>query len=461
MMHQSAGYRLGVAAVLLAAVCAVRCADVYVTRADHSALLQWQAPTDEPASASVDVSTANTYQSIAGFGFTMTCGSASLLYGLPAEQRTTLLRELFGNGTGSVGFSFLRMNLGSCDMCDHDYTYDDVPEGEADPQLSRFSINCERAALIPLLREIYDVCPGLPLLATPWSAPVWMKDKSSFIGGSLQEKYYGVYADYFVKYITAMAAEGITITAITPQNEPLNGGNEPSLVMPADAEATFIKKYLGPAFTAANISTKIVIYDHNCDRPDYPETILADAGAAAYVDGSAFHLYAGDVSAMTEVHDAAQDKHIYFTEQYTAGPGDFGGDLDWAVQNLLVGASRNWARTVLLWNLAADAAYKPHTPGGCSTCLGGITVDGTSITRNVGYYIIAHASKFVRPGWLRTDSSTTGALPSVAFVDPVSHTTALIMVNLSGAAQVVAVKSGNAVVTKAALPAGAVATIVW
>ena len=181
-----------------------------------------------------------------------------------------------------------------------------------------------------------------------------MKDNNSSIGGSLQTQYYDVYAKYFVKYIQQMKAEGITIDAVTPQNEPLNPGNNPSLVMTAAEQTNFIKNNLGPAFQAAGLTTKIITYDHNCDQPDYPIAVLSDPAANAFVNGSAFHLYAGDISALTTVHDAFPDKAVYFTEQYTSSTGDFGGDLKWHLKNVIIGSMRNWSRTALEWNLAND-----------------------------------------------------------------------------------------------------------
>jgi len=215
-----------------------------------------------------------------------------------------------------------------------------------------------------------------------------------------------------------MGANGITIDAVTPQNEPLNPGNNPSCFMQDTAEDVFVREYLGPAFSAAGIHTKIIVYDHNCDVPAYPEYILADAAAAQYVDGSAFHLYAGDISALTAVHNAFPDKNLYFTEQYVGGPGDFKTDLGWSVKHLVIGAPRNWSRNVLEWNLAADQNYGPHTPGGCSTCLGAFTINGTAVSRNTSYYIIAHASKFVIPGSVRVASNIPGNLQNVAFLRP-------------------------------------------
>ena len=163
-----------------------------------------------------------------------------------------------------------------------------------------------------------------------------------------------------------MKAEGITIDAITPQNEPLHDGNNPSMVMTADQQADFIKNHLGPAFRAAGLQTKIVIYDHNADKPDYPITVLSDPAANAFINGSAFHLYAGDINALSTVHNAFPDKDIYFTEQYTASNGNFGGDLKWHLKNVIIGSMRNWSKTALEWNLANNAQFGPHTPGGCT-----------------------------------------------------------------------------------------------
>ncbi|RYF79493.1 MAG: glucosylceramidase, partial [Chitinophagaceae bacterium] len=291
------------------------------------------------------------------------------------------------------------------------------------------------------------------------SAPVWMKTNKSFVGGNLKAEYYTTYSNYLVKYINAMKAEGITIDAITPQNEPLHGGNNPSMVMQAADQATFIRDHLGPAFKAANLATKIIVYDHNADRTDYPITILNDVQAKSFVDGSAFHLYAGNINALSTVHNAHPDKAIYFTEQWVGGPGSFSGDLKWHVENLIIGAPRNWSRNVLEWNLAADANYRPYTNGGCSTCLGALTINGSTVTRNVAYYIIAHASKFVRPGSVRIASSVLSNLPNVAFKNPDGRKV-LIVLNNSAVAIPFNIKF-NAKTVTTQLNAGSVGTFVW
>lgn len=228
--------------------------------------------------------------------------------------------------------------------------------------------------------------------------------------------------------------------------------------MSATEQADFIKNYLGPAFKAANISTKIIVYDHNCDVPSYPLTILNDADANKYVDGSAFHLYAGNITALTQVHNAFPGKNVYFTEQWVGGPGNFPEDLKWHVKNLIIGATRNWSKNVLEWNLASDPNYNPHTPGGCTSCLGGLTI-GTTVTRNVSYYIVAHASKFVTSGSVRVASDLVGTLANVAFKTP-SGKKVLIVLNEGSSKQTFNIKFNNMIVTTE-LSAGAVGTYVW
>lgn len=407
----------------------------------------------------ITVNESQTFQEIDGFGYTLTGGSASLINALPAAAQEALLKELFHWDSTFIGVSYLRVSIGASDLSAHTFTYNDLPPGQTDENMEHFSIAEEQKDLIPVLKKIVALFPQIKILGSPWTAPLWMKTNNAFIGGSLKREYYAAYAKYFVKYIQAMQSEGITIDAITPQNEPLHGGNNPSMVMQAAEQADFIKHHLGPAFQAAGIITKIIIYDHNADRPDYPVDILKDPQASAFVDGSAFHLYGGQISALSQVHDAYPEKHIYFTEQWVGGPGNFAGDLQWHVSNLIIGATRNWSRNVLEWNLAADPAYDPHTPGGCSTCLGALTISGANVSRNVAYYIIAHASKFVRPGSVRIASDISGSLENVAFKTPEGKKV-LIVLNSGSIPQRFNIRYNGKIVTSE-LVNGGVATYVW
>lgn len=438
--------------------------NAWVTTSDQSKLLQAQASFNFAADAGTNATTVTvdentTYQGIDGFGFTLTGGSAGLLNGLGGNQ-AAVLSELFGTANGQIGISYLRISIGASDLSSSDFTYNQVA---GDVNMNNFSISQENQDMLPILKKIIAINPSIKIIATPWTAPTWMKvnttGNNGYTGGSLNTAYYDAYARYFVKYLQAMQAQGITIDAITPQNEPLNPYNNPSMVMQATEQANFIKNNLGPQIRAAGFATKIIAYDHNADVPSYATTVLGDAGANPYVDGSAFHLYAGDISALTTVHNAYPNKNVYFTEQWVGAPSNFGGDLSWHINTLIIGATRNWSRNVLEWNLAADPNNNPHTAGGCSTCLGGITVSGTSITRNVGYYIIGHAARFVRPGAVRISSNLSGSIQNVAFKNS-DGSKVLIALNNGSSAVSFKVKWGAESFTYS-LAAGAVATFKW
>jgi len=434
----------------------------WMTKGDQTALLQKQS--DQTFSSStnsysvIDVDTAQAYQVIDGFGYALTGGSAYVINKLSAADKAALLQELFGSGENSIHVSYLRISIGSSDLNSSVYSYDDMPAGQTDVNLAQFGLSQDTIDLIPVLKQVLSINPNIKILGSPWSPPVWMKDNGSSIGGSLQAQYYDAYARYFVKYIQQMRSNGITITAITPQNEPLYGGNNPSMVMTAAQEADFIKNHLGPAFQAAAIGTKIIVYDHNCDRPDYPIDILNDAAARQYVDGSAFHLYAGDISALSNVHTAYPDKNLYFTEQWTGANEAFDGNLKWHMKNVIIGTVRNWGKAALEWNLASDPSFGPHTAGGCTECKGAFTIGG-GVTRNVSYYIVAHASKFIPPGSVRIASSTVPNLYNAAFKTPDGRK--VLLVENDGATAYSFDIGFNGQLITAGLPAGAVATFVW
>lgn len=400
------------------------------------------------------------FQEIDGFGFSLTGGSAQHIIRMSAQARAALLKELFAMDAKNIGISYLRVSIGASDLNEKVFTYNDLPEGETDIELKKFDLGQDKLDVIPVLKEILAINPSIKILGSPWSPPSWMKTNNDSKGGQLKSECYGVYALYFVKYIEAMKKEGIRIDAITVQNEPLHPGNNPSLLMVAPDQALFVKKHLGPAFRAAGIDTKIIIYDHNADRPDYPISILNDPEARQYIDGSAFHLYGGEINALSSVHDAHPDKNLYFTEQWIGSPANFKRDFNEHISKLIIGASRNWSRNVIEWNLAADPQNKPHTDrGGCDRCLGGITIDKDSITRNPAYYIIAHASKFVRPGSVRIASDVPEGLPNVAFKTKEGKTV-LIILNSSDKTQSFSINSSNKAAV-ASLNPGAVGTYIW
>lgn len=442
---------------------------VWVTTGDQSKLLQRQADvTFGPNSGSyttINVNDNTTYQTIDGFGAAVTGSAAYLINrGMNASQRSALLNDLFA--ANGIHLSVVRHTIGASDFSLSSYTYNDTPGNIDDFDLNYFSINPDKTDVIPILKAILAVNGTTKVIGSPWTAPAWMKDTETLHGSYLKwydSRYYTAYANYFRKYIQAFQAEGVPIYAITVQNEPLHTTSSyPTMSMSDTEQRDFIKNYLGPTLRGSNLSTKIIVYDHNWDQTYYPKTIFADAGASQYVDGSAWHCYAGNPSAMSDVRNAYPSKNIYFTE---CSGGDwspnFADNLKWNMSNLIIGATRNWAKTVLLWNLALDPNHGP-TNGGCGNCRGVVTINPAngSVTKNVEYYVLGHASKFVKPGAVRIDTNTfSGGIENVAFRNP-DGSRVLIALNNSSSSQTfkVAWASQAFVYT---LPAGAVATFVW
>jgi glucosylceramidase len=396
----------------------------WLTNTDKSVLFQKQdnhrfKASDDKSLQVISVDDKQTFQTIDGFGFTLTGGSAGHISKMTPAARKELLKELFTIDGNHIGTSYLRVSIGASDLNDHAFSYDDLPEGQTDMDLAKFDLGPDRNDLVPILKEILALQPSIKILGSPWSAPAWMKTNNDTRGGSLKPEYYDVYAKYLIKYIVAMKKEGIPIDAITVQNEPLHPGNNPSMLMLAPDQAEFVKKHLGPAFESAKLKTKIIIYDHNANHPEYPMSILNDPDAKKYIDGSAFHLYGGKIDALSDVHNAYPDKNLYFTEQWVGAPGNFAKDIPDHINKLIIGATRNWSRNVLEWNLSSNRAYQPHTDrGGCDRCLGAVTLNGDTVTRNPAYYIVAHAAKFVRPGSVRIASSELATFSNVAFKTP-------------------------------------------
>jgi glucosylceramidase len=389
--------------ILLLGICHGLLAQIWVSQPKQSAM--WQVGPNltfqTGIRTGITIDPQQTFQSIDGFGYTLTGGSADVIQSLAPAQRNTLLKELFGTEAGQMGISVLRIGIGATDLDGEAYSYDDVA---GDLSLQKFNLTKAQKSLIPLLKQIKAIQPGIKLMATPWSPPAWMKDNLATKGGSMLPAFEATYAQYLVKYIQAMQKEGLAIWALTPQNEPLHPGNNPSLLMTAGQQNNWIKNHLGPAFVRAKLKTKIIIYDHNCDKPEYPIEILNDPETRKYVDGSAFHLYNGDISALSTVKKAHPDKALYFTEQWTGSKGDFAGDYMWHIKNVIIGALNNHAQTALEWNLANDPNFGPVTPGGCTECKGALTISKQGeITRNQAYYIIGQASRIIPTGSVRID----------------------------------------------------------
>ncbi|HEY8619470.1 MAG TPA: discoidin domain-containing protein [Dermatophilaceae bacterium] len=416
-----------------------------------------------PAGSTVVVDPTRRYQTMTGFGASMTDTSAWVLTNKLSEAaRLKTMSTLFSPDQG-IGLSMLRQPMGASDFAvNGSYSYDDMPAGKTDPNLSSFSIAHDQAYIIPRLREALQINPSLTMMANPWSAPGWMKTSDSMITGSLKPEFYDAYAKYFVKFLKGYRAAGLPTNYVSVQNEPLyEPWDYPGMSVPAKTSAEFIGKYLGPALAKGGLSTQILAYDHNWDVPSYPEVIYHDPVAARYVPGTAWHCYGGNVSAQTLSHNDYPHAQAFMTE---CSGGTWQGDTAAAFEQsmaLTIGVPRNWGQSVVMWNLALDQRNGP-TNGGCQTCRGVVTVndDGT-VTKEVEYYALGHASKFLRPGAVRVASSLPAGAPvsNVAFENR-DGSEVLVAYNGTGAQQHFSVQLGNRHVTET-LAAGAAATYRW
>lgn len=375
------------------------------------------------------------YQTIDGFGASLTDSSAWLLWNkLTAPQRNEALEKLFSPDKG-IGLSMLRQPMGASDFALEDYSYDDVPAGESDPELHKFSIDRDQKYIVPILKEVLALNPEVKVIASPWSPPGWMKTSQSMIQGSLLPSAYQPLANYFVKFVEAYQQAGVPIFAVTMQNEPLNvPNNYPGMNMTAVEQATFLRDDLGPAFRSAGLKTKILVFDHNWDLIAYPITVLNDSKAASFADGIAIHCYGGSVAAQNELHERFPEREIWSTE-CSGGEWQKGNLLEQQTR-LVIDSIRAWSKSVILWNLVLDQNHEPFL-GGCTTCRGVMTVkhdvSPAQVLPTVDYTALGHVSKFVRPGAVRVESNTfgQGSLEDVAFRNP-DGSLVLVVLNSGG-----------------------------
>lgn len=445
----------------------------WITTPDRARLLHQLPPlplsatrdvTDDAVDTHIDVDTTRRFQSIVGFGAALTDASAWVIQTrLTASQREALLQELFGRDGDGIGLSFVRITIGASDFSRSHYTFDDVPPGTRDDSLRHFSIRPHAAEVLPVLRRARAINPALTVMATPWSAPAWMKTSGALIGGTLRDDAYPAYAAYLHRAVTAYDSAAVPIALLSVQNEPHFEPKEyPGMRFRPEQRQRFVGEFLGPLFERAKVRTQLLDWDHNWDEPTSPLAVLRDSVARRHIAGVAWHCYAGEVSAQSVVHDAFPDADTYFTEcAGGAWAPRFADNLQWNVKHLVIGTTRHWARGVALWNLALDEKHGPHL-GGCNDCRGVITIDSASgvVTRNEEYYALAHASRFVLPGARRIAStSDVDSVETVAFRNP-DGMLVLVAVNAGAAARTMRVATGSRTF-RAAVPPGAVVTFRW
>jgi glucosylceramidase len=410
----------------------------------------------------IDVDAQERFQSIDGFGASLTDSSAWLLQEqLSSVARQEVMHKLFDPQKG-IAVSFLRQPLGASDLARNHYSYEDMPQGQRDTDLVHFSIQHDEAYILPVIREALQLNPAISVMVTPWSPPGWMKTHDSMIGGQLRDDAFAAYTAYLVKSVEAYQKAGVPVKYLSVQNEPLyETKNYPGTLMQASQQKKFIR-YLGPAFEKAGLDTKILAYDHNWDHPEYPEEVLSDPEASRFVAGTAFHCYGGDVAAQNEVHTRFPEKGLWMTE--CSGGTWQKGNLLAVTAQLIIESMRNWAQSVALWGIALDEKHGPNT-GGCDTCRGFVMIDRSvtphQVTYTEDYYAVGHASRFVHTGATRIDSSDFGreGLETVAFQNK-DGSIVLIVLNNMNKDEDFAIR-WNGKIARATLSGGSLATYVW
>lgn len=381
---------------------------------------------ESSTSTVIDVNDAVTYQTLDGFGGALTDSSAWLIFNSP--QRTAIMNDLFNVGSGA-GYSMVRVPMGSSDFARSHYTYDNTC-----CDLNDFSVAHDAAYIIPILQQARQINPELKLMAVPWSAPAWMKFNNSLVGGGyLRNDLYGLYANYFVRFLQAYGSYGLPIYALSMQNEPHHAaGDYASMQMEPNDQSTFATHNLRPALNSAGFgSVKILAWDHNWyengSTSRFPFDVMSYSGGQAQsaVAGVAYHCYEspeGAYSVQSDFQSAYPNEEIHFTEcSGGAWATDQASNLKWELRNNIIGPLRNHARSSLYWNIALDQNHGPRV-GGCTNCRGMITVNTStgSYTKNEDYYAWAHVAKVVRPGAVRVSSSSlgNGNIETVAFRNP-------------------------------------------
>jgi len=400
-----------------------------------------------------------THQQIVGFGASITDASAWLMQTrMSPADRDALIRELFGRADDGLGFSFTRVTVAASDFSLDHYSLADTP----DPTLAGFSTARMQEHVFPTVRQALAVNPELKVMASPWSAPGWMKTTGSMIQGQLKPEHYPTYTDYWLRYIRSAQEHGVPTDYLSIQNEPdFEPDSYPGMRWGPEGRAAFIGRHLGPALANAGIEAKILDWDHNWDKPEQPLGVLNDPVANPYVSGIAWHCYAGEVGAQSAVRDAHPDKDVFFTE-CSGGDwvADFSESFAWTMKQLIIGSTEHWARGVLMWNLALDENHGPHA-GGCGDCRGVVTIDSRTgaVERNQEYYAFGHASRFVRPGARRVTSTKPAGLQAVAFVNP-DDTRAVIVLNEAAEPITFDIRDGERQ-ARTTLPGRTAATYTW
>ena len=357
--------------------------------------LAWKAASQVSAQAII-LNPAETRQEILGFGAAMTDAACYVISQLTEAERDAVLHDIFS--PDEMAMNVGRTCIGASDYARTLYSFDesDAP----DPGLKKFSIDHDKAYILPVLRESRRHNPELFLFSSPWSPPGWMKPDKTMLGGTMRKQSFDPYARYFVKFLEGYKAEGVPINAVTVQNEvdAEQDGRMPACTWAQELEMDFAARHLAPAIRNAGLDTKIWLLDHNYNLWGRAIDELSDPEVYQAVDGIAWHGYAGEPTAMMRVHDAFPTKNAYWTE---GGPDinrpDYQTDFtQWA--QTFNGILNNWARSITAWNLALDEHGNPNI--GPFSCGGTITIENGShrVTKSGQYWAFAHFSRHIRRG---------------------------------------------------------------
>ncbi|MCD1259726.1 carbohydrate-binding protein [Paenibacillus athensensis] len=411
---------------------------------------------NDPDATTIAINPGKKYQSIMGMGSSLEESTIFNLTKMSDSKQQELLTRLASPDNG-IGISMTRVTIGTADFTARKfYSYDDMPAGQTDPELQHFSIqNDIDFGIIPTLQKLVAIHPDMKFFASPWSPPGWMKTTDSMIKGEVKDEYLPILAKYYVKFIQAYQAQGIHISAMTLQNEPLLEIEYPSTKMSWQQEAK-LATLLHQELENAGLDVKLWIFDHNFnDTMNYPAPLLADAANRAAVDGTAFHDYSGDPSMMSQLHDLYPDENIYLTERAVWGTA--GADR-------MAQYFRNWAKSYNSWVTMLDSDISTHQWVG--------TPDPTMIIQDSGhpdeywltpeYYMLGNYSKFVKPDYIRIDSDygSKEHVTNVSFMSPDEKTIVSIVVNQTDTAQKFKMVSDGTQIA-AEIPAKSVVTYKW
>jgi len=416
----------------------------------------WRPVVGTPTTDQLRLNPSMKFQEILGFGGAFTDATCYTFNRLSPPAREQLFHELFH--PSEMGLSVGRICVGSSDYSTKLYSFD---EGEPDPDLTRFSIKHDREYILPVLRQARQVNPDMFLFSSPWSPPGWMKFNGTMLGGAMRKYYLPVYAHYYLKFLQGYATEGVTVQALTTQNEvdTDQDGRMPACIWPQEYEIEFVRDHLGPLLESSGMPVKIWILDHNYNLWGRAMCTLQDTKLRRYSNAVAWHGYYGTPDMMSKVHDAYPEAEMHWTEggpDYT-DPGYLTDWCKWA--GTFSAVLSNWCRSITAWNLALDEHGRPNL--GPFPCGGVVTIDSQTkaISRSGQYWAFAHYSRVIRRGARRFDSQSAAAdLQHVALENPDGQQ--VLVVTNTGPARTIELRLANMAAT-VPLKANSVTTLAW